>query len=570
MRWIILITATALLTLTFWEPLYCDVIYIPDDSASIQGGIDYATGGDTVIVRPGTYFENIDFRGKEIVVQSEKGPKLTYINGRYLNGVVVFKTAEGSGAVIQGFTLENGRAVNGGGIYCYGSSPLIKENIITNNYATARGGGILADGGFPIIEKNRITSNTVYEYGGGGIYVRNGSCLIAGNEISNNSISLHGAGISTFNTDLYIYHNLILNNYSPANGGGIVTNEATLDIVNNTFCGNTADSNGGGIAITTGSTAIVRNNIVTGNTGSGGIYSGGGSQVTSDYNDVWNNYGGNYKGLYPGVNDISENPLFVGGIPFDYHLSPGSPCIDAGDPLDIPPPRGGARIDIGALEFLYGIHTNPSELKIQMIEGGLEQITDSLFLVSRYPEPVAFELSTDAEWVGLEPSTGELGGWETETIIVTFDGSGLEPRVYLEEINAWFYGATQDTILNVPVSLKKYPIDPVEVELVCEEPSAQRGGFLEFDIVFTNNVEWVVSGDGWLDLTKINGEPYEHNPVLGPGNVTLSPLCTVTMPISLAVPEYAPLGGNYIMRGLIGYYDHFVIDESSFEFMVTP
>ena len=48
--------------------------YVPDDFSTIQAGIDGSANGDTVIVRDGTYYENINFYGKAITVKSESGP----------------------------------------------------------------------------------------------------------------------------------------------------------------------------------------------------------------------------------------------------------------------------------------------------------------------------------------------------------------------------------------------------------------------------------------------------------------------------------------------------------------
>ena len=50
--------------------LYADIINVPADIDSIQGGINLANPGDTVLVQPGTYVENINFNGKNIVVGS--------------------------------------------------------------------------------------------------------------------------------------------------------------------------------------------------------------------------------------------------------------------------------------------------------------------------------------------------------------------------------------------------------------------------------------------------------------------------------------------------------------------
>ena len=46
------------------------IINVPADIDSIQGGINMAIDGDTILVQPGTYVENINFDGKNIVVSS--------------------------------------------------------------------------------------------------------------------------------------------------------------------------------------------------------------------------------------------------------------------------------------------------------------------------------------------------------------------------------------------------------------------------------------------------------------------------------------------------------------------
>ena len=51
-------------------PLWASIIRVPWDQPTIQSGINAASNGDTVVIYPGLYYENIIFRGKNIVITS--------------------------------------------------------------------------------------------------------------------------------------------------------------------------------------------------------------------------------------------------------------------------------------------------------------------------------------------------------------------------------------------------------------------------------------------------------------------------------------------------------------------
>jgi len=94
-------------------------------------------------------------------------------------------------------------------------------------------------------------------------------------------------------------------------------------------------------------------------------------------NDVnFANEGGDWT-PEPGVGDIFEGPLFVGGEPYDYHLVAGSPCIDADDP-DSPADPDGSRADMGALYYEH-----PTGVSTEMTTGQPRKFC----LYQAYPNP---------------------------------------------------------------------------------------------------------------------------------------------------------------------------------------
>jgi len=151
------------------------VLRVPDTYPAIQQAINDAQPGDTVLVSKGTYRENINFLGKTVRVQSEHGPLGTILDGGQTNSVITFRSGEGRGSVLNGFTLRNGLGYNngyngGGGILIANSSPTILSNIIAGNRACFYGFGVYVSGGAPLIQGNVISNNTTFSgcSGGGG------------------------------------------------------------------------------------------------------------------------------------------------------------------------------------------------------------------------------------------------------------------------------------------------------------------------------------------------------------------------------------------------------------------
>jgi hypothetical protein len=135
-------------------------IHVPSQFSTIQAAIDSSADGDTIIVQPGTYAENIDYNGKAITLTSTNPLDAavvasTIIDGNLNGSVVTFDSGETPNSVLTGFTIRNGSGtlINGkrygGGIYCgFQSTPTIARNKIMNNTADV-GGAIYIYGNTP-------------------------------------------------------------------------------------------------------------------------------------------------------------------------------------------------------------------------------------------------------------------------------------------------------------------------------------------------------------------------------------------------------------------------------------
>jgi parallel beta-helix repeat protein len=376
------------------------IINIPRDYDTIQKGIDHGQDGDTVLVQPDTYKENINFYGRNVVLASlflTTGDtayiSTTIIDGNQSGSVVIFSSGEDSTAKIVGLTIRNGHDCNGGGIYCSHSSPTISHNLIVGNSSEGSyfdgGGGVYCFGSSPIIRNNRISGNSARP-NGGGVYCRDGSRpLIVGNLITGNSVhgpggtGARGGGIGCTRSCPRIANNTITGNSASYYGGGISCwYDSNCSIVNNIICGNRAMLNGGGIHCNSDSSPTITNTTISENRATGrggGICCHWDSTPTITNTILWGDSSStnaeiyvrssttivtycDVQGGWTGEGNIDADPLFCDPEDSDFHLQDSigcghslfSPCIDAGHPdsLDLSlscfSGLGTDRSDIGA------------------------------------------------------------------------------------------------------------------------------------------------------------------------------------------------------------------------------
>lgn len=256
--------------------------------------------------------------------------------------------------LIQG----NSSSYYGGGAYIFLNSVHLLNNDIKSNTAGRNGAGLYLNGVSALIQGNLILGNIagggVGASYGGGVMIDYGRPTVTGNRIVGNAAG-NNAGLGLATNDYYT----VTNNFIVHNGsGGIRLWENTRHglIAHNTIAFNGGE---GGIRLTRDYiTPTIVNNIVVFNTY--GITATIRAAGMLDYNDVWGNVIQDYElpgALQPGPHDIHADPLFVNATGNDYHLRPGSPCINAGTNAGVPtdidgdPRPVGPHPDIGADEY---------------------------------------------------------------------------------------------------------------------------------------------------------------------------------------------------------------------------
>lgn len=376
-----------------------NILHVPGTFSTIQSAVNASSIGDTVLVSPGTYFENIKFRGKGVLLTSYfiLNHDTSYISNTIINGSTPLIPDSASTLIITrpSISYANDSSVTVMGFTITGGKGVVWDDVIYPGSLYREGGGILIEYCSPRIRFNRIIANTIYDVshpngGGGGIHYGGGNPIIENNIIQNN-FGYCGMGICIYGAGGIVRNNIISGNYGGQvyGSGAVYTfsnyNSDPVIIENNTIVNNSSIVGSAGLRLFNSDYNLVRNNIIWNNVPTQISISNCNPSITYC----------NISGGYFGPGNINLNPQFV---PNSFYLSPTSPCVDAGDtsasyrdPVNssnpgyaLWPALGTVRNDMGAFG---GPHS--SVLGTQVI--GIKNISTSAvseyLLFQNYPNP---------------------------------------------------------------------------------------------------------------------------------------------------------------------------------------
>lgn len=187
------------------------------DYSIIQDAVDAATHGDTVMVYPGIYIENVDITEKGIALtstwiltQADSTIRQTIIDGNQ-QGSCIKSLSGNHWAEIIGFTLQHGNGTNiisthpefygnGGGVFMDDSKLRVRNCLIINNFGK-NGGGICAWSSMLSLYNNSIHDNWAVSHGGG---IRTGATDVYFDSIQLNNVYLN---YSAAGSDIAISYN---------------------------------------------------------------------------------------------------------------------------------------------------------------------------------------------------------------------------------------------------------------------------------------------------------------------------------------------------------------------------
>ena len=228
-------------------------IYVPDDFSTIQAAVNAASSGDTIIVRDGTYTENVNVNKDYLTIQSENGAEVTIIQSAG-SALGVFWLTGVDHVTISGFTIKGAYSPSApyydAGVCLYLSEYCsISNNILLDNHY-----GIIVSGDCP-----NNTHHAIYDNRAAHNYIGIGLVNAHYNIVRENDASDNWVGINIFGSNNNILSdNTVSNNEEE----GMRFERASS---HNTVSGNAISGNGNGIFIYDSPSNTLSDNTLSGN-----------------------------------------------------------------------------------------------------------------------------------------------------------------------------------------------------------------------------------------------------------------------------------------------------------------
>lgn len=300
-----------------------------DPFCAIQDAVDASVDGDVIHVAPGHYFEHLIVEMRDISLLSTDGPLSTIVDAGGAGSALLFRNANGTTPVVEGFTFRGGTGTlgRGGGVYIDGASPTLRECIVTCNHTPGRGGGVYAsnlstttfvgcevfqnstetDGGgiFQSGGSLALTGCTVHlnvaEDNGGGLHLRNNATLsLMGCETSwNTTLFGDGAGAYLSGSEFQVTKSHFKRNFSGRHGSGLALHNSSSGVLCEVqIKGNRTVMDGSGVHINSSVVTLDRTHLIQNSCGrnGGGMCAINNAEVTITQGFFRRNHSKGYHG----------------------------------------------------------------------------------------------------------------------------------------------------------------------------------------------------------------------------------------------------------------------------------
>ncbi len=390
----------------------------------------------------GLYFSRgTDVQGNTITGNTASRDNLGYGGGAYLS---LWSATFGSNTVADNVASRNGEGW-GGGLYVNGTTgaaPVLAGNRILTNTAslssTGKGGGLFLTVSTLSLTTNTIAFNVAGGGGagdGGGIYSEVGDLAFSANLIYSNTATLsetatgRGGGLYGDRDSIAMVNNLIADNHANTAGSGFYLAGTSSTPFSGQFAHNTiADNHSSGQGVYAGdyATLVFTNTIIAGHA-TAGVTTTAGAVVTMTAT-LWHGNGSDVGGpgsIYTATN-LYGDPAFADPSAWDYHLTAGSPAIDAGVNAGVTtdfegdPRPAGAGYDLGADEYYtIGVQLSPDRSGVgSPVQAAV--YTHTLTNTGNYTDTFTITGQAPSGWtMQIAPNSVTLGQGAAQMISVT-------------------------------------------------------------------------------------------------------------------------------------------------------